>query len=178
MDEPTRILVSLDGSALATNALDHALVVFPEAEITVLNVIVPLDAPMSEGSILGTDEGLHEEERERAERVIEAAKRRADEQGATITAMTEEGSPADIILDYVSDHDIDHVVAGSHSGSDIGDSRERRHDPRQAVARACHDHVLKPDRPVFAPSMGAPDPHSAHRPVNGTIAVERQTDTV
>ncbi|PSP87384.1 hypothetical protein BRC90_10490 [Halobacteriales archaeon QS_4_69_34] len=109
---------------------------------------------------------------------MEAAKRHVDEQGATITATTEEGSPADVILDYVSDHDIDHLVAGSHSGSDIGDSRERRHDPPQAVARARHDHASKPDRPVLAPSMDAPDPHSAHRPVNGTIAVERQTDTV
>ena len=51
MDVPGRVLVAFDGSPLATDAL----AVFPAAEITVLNVVTPLDATMSEGSVL-TDE--------------------------------------------------------------------------------------------------------------------------
>ena len=53
MDAPDRVLVGLDSSPLATDALEYALAIFPESEITALNVIVPLDSPMSEGGVLG-----------------------------------------------------------------------------------------------------------------------------
>lgn len=59
MDVPDRVLVALDGSPLATDALDFALTIFPHAEITVCNVVVPLDATMSEGGVL-TDEAVVE----------------------------------------------------------------------------------------------------------------------
>lgn len=119
MEKPTRILVPLDGSPLATKALDHALAVFPEAEITVLNIVVPLDIHMSEGGILSPDEELHEQERERAERIIEAAKRRALDHDTTVTATTEEGSPVDTIIEFINDNNIDHIVMGSHGRSDL-----------------------------------------------------------
>jgi nucleotide-binding universal stress UspA family protein len=53
MDAPDRVLVGIDSSPLATDALEYALAIFPESEITALNVIVPLDSPMSEGGVLG-----------------------------------------------------------------------------------------------------------------------------
>ena len=119
MDKPTRILVPLDGSPLATDALTHALVVFPEAKITILNVVIPLDASMSEGGVLSPDEELHEQEHERAERIIEAGKRRADEYGTTVTATTEDGRPVGAIIEYANDNSIDHIVMGSHGGNDL-----------------------------------------------------------
>ncbi|WEL20610.1 Nucleotide-binding protein, UspA family [Halorhabdus sp. BNX81] len=43
--------MALDGSPLAQAALEHALAVF-ECPITVLNVITPLDAGMSEAGVM------------------------------------------------------------------------------------------------------------------------------
>ena len=119
MERPTRILVPFDGSPLATNALDYALMVFPEAEITVLNVVVPLDAHMSEGGILDSDEERHEQARERVERIIEAADRPEPATDTTVTATTEEGSPVETIIEYTNDNAIEHIVMGSHGRSDL-----------------------------------------------------------
>lgn len=117
MDTPATVLVALDGSPLATDALDHTLAVFPDADITVLNVSVPLDAMMSESGVL--DDDVEEDERERAERIVGEATERADERGATVTTTTEEGRPAETIVAYAEDHDIDHVVMGSHGRSEL-----------------------------------------------------------
>jgi len=118
MDTPATVLVALDGSPLATDALDHALTIFPDADITVLNVSVPLDAMMSESGVLDDDD-VEEDERERAERIVKEATERADERGATVTTTTEEGRPAETIVAYAEDHDIDHVVMGSHGRSEL-----------------------------------------------------------
>lgn len=119
MDKPSKILVPLDGSPLATNALDYALVIFPGAEIIVLNVITTLDTHMSEGGILSPDEQRYEEELKHAKRITETAKQRADEHSAPITATIEEGNPADSIIEYLNNHPIDHIVIGSHTRSDL-----------------------------------------------------------
>ena len=118
MDTPGTVLVALDGSPLATDALDHALTMFHDAEITVLNVSVPLDAMMSEGGVLD-DEDVGEDERERAQRIVREATERADERGGTVATVTEEGRPAETIVAYAEEHDIDHVVMGSHGRSDL-----------------------------------------------------------
>ncbi|MDJ1434613.1 universal stress protein [Halostagnicola sp. A-GB9-2] len=43
---PSHVLVPLDGSPLATDALEHSLEVF-DCEITILNVVTPLDEHMT-----------------------------------------------------------------------------------------------------------------------------------
>jgi hypothetical protein len=47
-------------------ALEHAFGTFSESEVTVLNVITPLDEPFSEGQILPVTGKRREEERVRA----------------------------------------------------------------------------------------------------------------
>ncbi|SNR25009.1 universal stress protein [Halorubrum vacuolatum] len=113
--EPDHVLVPLDGSPLAEDALEHALAVF-DCRVTVLNVVTPLDADMAEGGILGSDDGQEAGARERAERLVERARERATVEGRTIETVVETGDPADVIVDYVERHDVDHVVMGSHSG--------------------------------------------------------------
>ncbi|WP_254821113.1 MULTISPECIES: universal stress protein [Haloglomus] len=114
--EPSHVLVPLDGSPLADDALAHALAVF-DCPVTVLNVVTPLDAGMSEGGVLETAEERQAAARERADELVADAKRRAEEAGRTIDTAVEAGDPADTILGYVEDHDIDHVVMGGHGGS-------------------------------------------------------------
>ena len=112
---PAHVLVPLDGSPLADDALVHALDTF-DCQVTVLNVVTSLDESMSEGGILEPGADRREGARERAENVIDAAKRRAEEAGRTVETAVETGDPAETILDYVDESDVDHVVMGGHGG--------------------------------------------------------------
>ncbi|MUV58064.1 universal stress protein [Halogeometricum sp. CBA1124] len=113
---PTHVLVPLDGSPLADEALTHALDTF-DCPVTVLNVVTPLDSSMSEGGIVGSDESRREAALERANELVAAAERRTAETDRTLETAVEPGDPAETILAYVDDHDVDHVVMGGHGGS-------------------------------------------------------------
>lgn len=112
---PSHVLVPLDGSPLADEALAHALSIF-ECRVTVLNVVTPVDATMSEGRILEPGDGREGTARDRAERLIDRATERAAHADRPIETAIETGEPAETILAYVDDHDVDHVVMGGHGG--------------------------------------------------------------
>ena len=117
MDVTTsHVLVPLDGSPLADEALTHALETF-DCRITVLNVITPIDGTMSEGSKLGIDQERRESAHKRADELIESARERADSFDQSIETGVETGEPAETILGFVGDNDVDHIVMGSHGGS-------------------------------------------------------------
>ncbi|WP_152041470.1 universal stress protein [Salinigranum salinum] len=112
---PSHVLVPLDGSPLADEALVHALETF-DCRTTVLNVVQPLDASMSEGGVLDAGEARRADARERANTLVDRAERRAAEADRRIETAVETGDPADVILAYVDAHDVDHVVMGGHGG--------------------------------------------------------------
>jgi nucleotide-binding universal stress UspA family protein len=112
---PEHVLVPLDGSPLADDALVEALATY-DCPVTVLNVVTPLDAGMSEGGVLEPGAERQADARERAEDLIERAERRAAEEGREIDALVKTGDPADTILDVVAELDVDHVVMGGHGG--------------------------------------------------------------
>jgi nucleotide-binding universal stress UspA family protein len=116
----SHVLVPLDGSPLADDALVQALDLF-DCRVTVLNVVTPLDATMSEGGVLEPGDERRESARDRANRLIERARTQATAVDRTVETAVESGDPAETILAYVDDHDIDHVVMGGHGGgrSDI-----------------------------------------------------------
>lgn len=114
---PSHVLVPLDGSPLADEALTHAVETF-DCRVTILNVVTPLDSSMSEGGIFEGDESRLVEARERANELVDAAKRRAAAQDRAVESAIETGDPADTILEFVESHDIDHVVMGGHGGAD------------------------------------------------------------
>lgn len=103
---------------MADKALVHALETF-ECEITVLNVVTPMDAGMSESGILAVEEPRRESAEDRAEGITARAKQRAAEMDRSVTQAVESGDPAESILDFVEEHDIDHVVMGGHGGDGI-----------------------------------------------------------
>ena len=113
---PSHVLVPLDGSPLADEALAHALETF-DCRTTVLNVVQPLDAAMSEGGILDAGTERQTEARDRADRLIERATRRAAEADREVDTAVETGDPAETILAYVETHAVDHVVMGGHGGT-------------------------------------------------------------
>lgn len=116
---PTHVLVPLDGSPLADQALAHALAVF-DCRLTVLNVVTPLDTDMSESGVLETEDDRKAAARDRADRLLARASERATTDDRTIDTAVETGDPAGTILEYVADHDVDHVVMGGHGGENAG----------------------------------------------------------
>jgi len=112
---PSHVLVPLDGSPLADAALAEALSLF-DCRVTVLNVVTPLDANMSEGGVLDADAGRREEARERADRLVDRARDRAAEADRIVDTVVRTGDPAETILDCVDEHDIDRIVMGGHGG--------------------------------------------------------------
>ncbi|MFC7018515.1 MULTISPECIES: universal stress protein [Haloarcula] len=112
---PSHVLVPLDGSPLADEALVHALDTF-DCRVTVLNVVTPLDEGMSEGGVLGAGTERETNARQRAERLVERAQRRAADADRTVETAVETGDPAETILSFVEDNDVDQVVMGGHGG--------------------------------------------------------------
>lgn len=113
--EPSHVLVPLDGSPLADDALAHALATF-DCPVTVLNVVTPLDSAMSEGGIIEADASRETAAHERADDLVADTKRRVEEAGRSVTTAVETGDPAETILAYVDAHEVDHVVMGGHGG--------------------------------------------------------------
>jgi nucleotide-binding universal stress UspA family protein len=111
---PSHVLVPLDGSPLAEEALEHAFETF-DCPITVVNVVLPFDAPMSEGGLLGADDERLDAAREYAENVIKLAGERAAEADRPVEVIIETGDPADAILQVVEEQNVDHIVMGGHS---------------------------------------------------------------
>jgi nucleotide-binding universal stress UspA family protein len=112
---PAHVLVPLDGSPLADAALAEALSLF-DCRITVLNVVTPLDAGMSEGGLLDAGEGRRERADDHAERLVDQSQDREADADRTVETVVRSGDPAETILAYIDDHDVDRVVMGGHGG--------------------------------------------------------------
>lgn len=112
---PSHVLVPLDGSPLADEALKQTLE-FSDCRVTVLNVVTPIDASMSEGGILDSGEDRRTNARERADRIVDQARAQATELDREIETAIETGDPAETILEYVDAYDVDHIVMGGHGG--------------------------------------------------------------
>ena len=112
---PSHVLVPLDGSPLADDALVHALETF-DCTVTVLNVVTPVDSSMSESGIVDAGEEREETARECAQTLIDRAKRQAEQAGYDVDTAIETGKPADTILQFAENHAVDHIVMGGHGG--------------------------------------------------------------
>ena len=110
-----RILVPMGGSPQSEKALNHVLTEYPDAEITVLHVIDPVDAGYA-ADPMGGDywEGWYEFAEDRADNVFEAAREQAAAHGREVETVQDMGPPARIIVSYADENDIDHIVMGSH----------------------------------------------------------------
>ncbi|ELZ08294.1 UspA domain-containing protein [Halovivax asiaticus JCM 14624] len=111
------VLVPYDDSERSTDALEFAIDEHPEATITAVHVIDPSDfyaATGMEGGAMANYDAIMEHQNERAENLLEEARETAADAGSEIETDHVVGSVSRSILEYVEDHDIDHVVIGSH----------------------------------------------------------------
>ncbi|AGB33591.1 UspA domain-containing protein [Natrinema pellirubrum DSM 15624] len=113
--DPDRVLVPTLGRPREDEALAYALETFPDAEVTLLAVVTPLDAPLSEGGVLERDDERTAAARESATALLESV---ADSRPERVRIETAEGRPGTVVPRYASDEGIDHVVLyGSETGS-------------------------------------------------------------
>lgn len=119
---PRNVLVPMDDSRPAQDALDFALSAFPEASITVLHVVdtAKYHAYGGEGSmVLAGEAGLGDGQRERAAALLDEASASAAADAREIQTATEEGHPASEIVTYAEGAGVDHIVIGSHGRTGV-----------------------------------------------------------
>lgn len=105
----TRVLVPYDTSEQAEYALEHALGEFASADIVLEHVIEPSATYVGEG---GYDTTLYRRQLEDAREMLETVRERHD--ADRIETVVHFGRPVHKILQTVDEHEIDHVVIGSH----------------------------------------------------------------
>lgn len=113
---PDRVLVPTLGRPREDEALSYALETFHDADITLLAVVTPLDAPLSEGGILERSEERTSQARASATELLESV---VDSTATDrVRIETAEGRPGNVVPAHASDEGIDHVVMyGSGTGS-------------------------------------------------------------
>ena len=117
---PDNVLVAFDGSPLSERALTYALENFPDATITTLYVIDPVDSVIDvEAGGLPVAADWYENAQERATDIHTTAADLAAAHEIDIDTVTEVGRPARTILEYASGHGIDQIVLGSHGRSGL-----------------------------------------------------------
>ncbi|ADD05536.1 UspA domain protein [Natrialba magadii ATCC 43099] len=143
---PDRVLVPTLGRPGEDEALAYALEMFPDAEVILLAVVMPLDAPLSEGNILKRDETRTEEARRTTTELLESVSADVPSASDRIRIETTEGRPWTVIPRYASDADVDHVVMYGHEkGSGTGTPGFVRRFLGRTIATTVVDRT---DRPV------------------------------
>jgi nucleotide-binding universal stress UspA family protein len=117
---PEDVLVAFDGSPLSERALTYAIENFPDATLTAIYVIDPVDSVVDvEAGGLPVAEDWYDDAQEHATGIHTTAAGLAAEHDTDLTTVTEVGRPARAILDYADDHGIDQIVMGSHGRSGL-----------------------------------------------------------
>ena len=115
------VLVAVDDSEPAWKALDHAIETFDDADVTVLHVVDPVE--LVYGDVEGGyfDQSILDSALEAGESLLERAAARATDagRGAAVETVLETGQPSRTIVEYAAEHDVDHLVVGSHGRSGV-----------------------------------------------------------
>lgn len=110
------VLVPMDDSPLAKRALDFALEVHSEADITVLRVVDYVEESYGAEMLVGAEE-IRERAAEMAEELFDEVRERTADHNGEVRTVTEFGEPARTIRQYATDHEIDLIVIGCHGRS-------------------------------------------------------------
>ncbi|GAB6878056.1 universal stress protein [Halorubrum gandharaense] len=130
---PDSVLVPMDGSSKAEDALTYALDTY-DADVTALFVAdLGMNASSLEGVPGAAISDLEAAARDQAEPVFETAEELADEHDATLDTAFETGTPANTIVDYAEEGGFDEIVIGTHGRT--GASRVLLGSVAETVAR-------------------------------------------
>jgi nucleotide-binding universal stress UspA family protein len=108
-----RMLVPIDGSEQAWNALDHATAEHSTGEFVLLHVINPVGAGTgAQVADVGYGEEWYAAAERRAESLFETARERVG--NCPVETETTVGRPARAIVAFAEENDVDSIVMGSH----------------------------------------------------------------
>lgn len=148
-----KILVPLDGSALAERAIWHAgeIARGTDAEILLLQAVfvpmpvVPESALLAEGMVL-------EEVARGAAEYLDRVATDLRAEGGRVRTIIEERPPADAILHIADKEQVDLIVMSTHGRSGI--SRLVMGSIAESVLRHSHQTIMliKPERPIASPA--------------------------
>ncbi len=129
------VLVPVDDSDRAMNALEFVLENYPDASITALHVINPSTFPAGgfESGITTDLDSIRKNKRNQAEQLLETFRERAADRGVGIETAIVTGKPTKRIVDYAEDNDADVITIGSHGRT--GASRVLLGSVAEAVVR-------------------------------------------
>ncbi|WEL16428.1 Nucleotide-binding protein, UspA family [Halorhabdus sp. SVX81] len=115
-----RILVPVDGSEQAREAVEFAVAEFPDAEMHLLHVINPADAGYSVQASMPTfSEEWYDRQKEQAENLFSEVESGATGFAGTFEEFIEVGKPTHTIVQHAEEHDVDQIVMGSHGRSGV-----------------------------------------------------------
>ena len=112
---PTHVLVPVDDSDPAEQALECAVEEFPDATLTALHVVDPgkfVASKSIESAV--TDADLQDAYTQHAESFLAEVREEVPVPESEFNTDYAVGKVPRSILDYVEEHDVDHVVMGSH----------------------------------------------------------------
>jgi nucleotide-binding universal stress UspA family protein len=112
-----RVLVPFNESEPATEALEEALEEHHDDEIVVLHVIDSGTTTHGMEGVAADD--LSGRRHDEARELLADVEERADRRGVSITTAIEEGEPADAIVEYAEENDVDRILIGSHDRSGV-----------------------------------------------------------
>ncbi|AQL41969.1 universal stress protein [Halorientalis sp. IM1011] len=110
-----RVLVPMDDSEMAEHALEYALDVFDDAEITVLTVVGEPSFWWGEATSIALADDMETAAEEHGQAVADRADEIAAEHDTEIDVTVRTGHPARAILGAADDYDT--IVLGTHGGS-------------------------------------------------------------
>ena len=113
---PRHVLVPLDGSDHGFAGLEYALELFPDATLSVVHVADPTHDHVAFVESGESPSALAEE---RGERILDRAVERGKDRSRDVQTLLRTGNPHTEIVESIVEHDIDHVVMGSHGESPI-----------------------------------------------------------
>lgn len=112
-----RIVVGFDGTDQSVSALEYAADEWPNAEIILLNVIKPSESGQTvSGGVPSAAEEWYEGAKARADGTLSDGAALADREVETVIEV---GRPANAIVEYAKEADVDLVVVGSHGRQGI-----------------------------------------------------------
>ncbi|QLK24750.1 universal stress protein [Natrinema zhouii] len=112
------VLVAYDGSKPARKAVEHAFETYPDAEIVLLRVIEAADSSTEAGISL-IQEMLREREEEISESFPDEIESITSDPDVEFRTETVVGKPAREIVSFADEHDMDHIIIGSHGRSGL-----------------------------------------------------------
>jgi nucleotide-binding universal stress UspA family protein len=115
-----RILVPIDGSPPGWTALEFASEQFPDAAVTVLHVIDPIDGGFGvRTGLQRSSEEWYEEAKSESEALFEEARERTADSDLTVETAVEVGRPSRVVVEHSEEGDFDQVIMGSHGRSGV-----------------------------------------------------------